>query len=296
MKRIIHLVFIIVLYTLPYPALSQQDTIIYTGVNGTLTTEDKADTRKEIHYQSTSRIEIITSKWMGKKWQITLEEQITREKENRYRIINKKDKKSDPVIRQYSRLEDGTYLFREYIGKSLIRSGRTMRMFPVILDGACEEYYKSGQLKSRSVYSHDELVGNQNWLENGETYIDTVFYSADVEPLLTGGDAKIQQHVLQTFKNTGLDFTSVSGRVVVGFVVMETGEIKGVRIMKSLSSQIDLIAIFAIQSLNGNWSPARLHGKPVRYFQLFPINFIVKESTFQYMEFNGSMIYYNTNW
>jgi hypothetical protein len=66
--------------------------------------------------------------------------------------------------------------------------------------------------------------------------------------------------------------------------------------MKSLGEQINKIAVFALQTLIGKWTPASLHGKPVRYFQLYPINFIVKESTFQYMEFNGSMIYYNTNW
>jgi hypothetical protein len=199
-------------------------------------------------------------------------------------------------MRYYDRQQDDTYLFREYSKKNLIREGKTLRLFPIILDGECVEYYESGKLKSRSVYARNELVSNLNWLENGDKYIDSVFYSVDEEPLLTGGDAKIQQHVLQAFRNTGLDFSSVSGSMLLGFVVMETGEMKGVRVLKSLGEQINKTAVFALQTLVGKWTPASLHGKPVRYFQLYPINFIVKESTFQYMEFNGSMIYYNTNW
>jgi protein TonB len=116
------------------------------------------------------------------------------------------------------------------------------------------------------------------------------------EPRLTGGNTRLHQHVLQAFRNSGLDLTSVNGPLIVGFVVTETGELKGVRIMKSLNPKLNGIAMMAINSLYGKWSPATLGGSPVRYFQLFPINFIVKEATFQYMEFNGAMIYYNTNW
>ena len=296
MRTIFRTVLIIVFLILYKPGNCQRDTIIYTGVNGRLVKEDSADTRREILNQASSKIEIITSRKQGKKWQVTQKELITTEKENIFRIVNENEKKSTPVMRYYDRQQDDTYLFREYSKKNLIREGKTLRLFPIILDGECVEYYDNGKLKSRSVYARNELVSNLNWLENGDKYIDSVFYSVDEEPLLTGGDAKIQQHVLQAFRNTGLDFSSVSGSMLLGFVVMETGEMKGVRVLKSLGEQINKTAVFALQTLVGKWTPASLHGKPVRYFQLYPINFIVKESTFQYMEFNGSMIYYNTNW
>jgi hypothetical protein len=296
MKAIIQSIFFIVFLIMTKPGICQRDTIIYTGVNGRLTSEDSADTRKEILYQASSKIEIISSRKQEKKWQVTQKELITIEKENIFRVVNENEKKSTPVVRHYDRRQDGSFLFREYSNKNLIREGKTLQLFPIILDGECVEYYENGKLKSRSVYARNELVSNLNWLENGDKYIDSVFYSVDEEPLLTGGDAKIRQHVLQAFRNTGLNFSSVSGSLILGFVVMESGEIKGVRVMKSMGDQINKIAVFALQTLIGKWTPASLHGKPVRYFQLYPINFIVRESTFQYMEFNGSMIYYNTNW
>jgi antitoxin component YwqK of YwqJK toxin-antitoxin module len=280
----------------PIAGNGQQDTVVFTGVNGKLTTEEKADTRKEIFYQGPSKLEIVTCRKMDRKWQVTQDELITKEKGNTFTITNKREKKGTTVVRQYERREDGSFYFREYNGKQLIREGRTLMMFPIILVGECREYYESGQLKSISQYANNELIGNLNWLENGDKYIDSVFYSVDEEPMLTGGNTRLHQHVLQAFRNSGLDLTSVNGTLIVGFVVTETGELKGVRIMKSLNTKLNGIAMMAINSLYGKWKPATLGGSPVRYFQLFPINFIVKEATFQYMEFNGSMIYYNTNW
>ena len=296
MKSNIRTVSFFVFLILAKPGICQCDTVIYTGINGRLTSEENADTRKTILYHASSKIEIITSRKQEKKWLVTQKEHITPEKENIFRIVNENEKKSTPVVRHYDKQQDGSYLFREYSNKNLIREGKTMQLFPIILDGECVEYYDNGKLKSRSVYASNELVSNLNWLENGDKYIDSVFYSVDEEPLLTGGDAKMRQHVLQAFRNTGLDFSSVSGSLILGFVVMESGEIKGVRVMKSMGEQINKIAVFALQTLIGKWTPASLQGKPVRYFQLYPINFILKESTFHYMEFNGAMIYYNTNW
>jgi hypothetical protein len=164
------------------------------------------------------------------------------------------------------------------------------------LNGEVTEYYDNGNLRSKSLYRNNELLTNENWLENGDRYIDSIFYSADEEPMLSGGNAKIHQHVRQVFNDTGLDFSSVSGNMLLGFVVMETGDIAGIRVIKGLSTQLNNIAVFALQTLDGKWKPARLNGKDVRYFQLFPINFIsAQENNFDYMEFDGTMIHYNKN-
>jgi hypothetical protein len=293
MKTLISSVFFLVLLTLAVISTAQHDTVVYTGINGRLTAEDKADTRKEINYHSPSRIEILTSKWSGKKWDGILNEKATKIGENSYRIQNKTEKKSKPLLWNYVKQPDGSFLFSEYKDKKLIRSGRTLLRFPLIFDGETVDYYENGQMKSRSEFRVDELISNRNWLENGENYIDSIFYSVDEEPTLAGGNVKLHQHVLQAFKNTGLDFSSVTGNLLLGFVVMENGEIRGIRVLKSLSPQINGIAVKAIQTLDGIWKPAKLNGKPVRYFQLFPINFINKAAVFDHMEFDGYLIYYD---
>jgi hypothetical protein len=295
MKNVVRSLITIMFLVMSKPGFCQRDTVIYTGVNGKLVGEEKADTRRNIIYRSSIRIDILTSRWSGKKWQEILHERITRARDNTFHIKNADVKKEILTIRSYDRQTDGSYLFSEYKGKNLIKTGRTLHQFPLILDGESVEYYENGQVKSRSFFRNNELISNQNWLEDGEKYIDSLFYSVDEEPMLLGGNLKIHQHVLQAFKDTGLDFSSVSGNLLLGFVVMETGEITGIRVLKSISSQINGIAVSALQTLDGIWKPAKLDGKPVRYFQLFPINFIRKEATFDYMEFSGKLIHFDKN-
>jgi hypothetical protein len=293
MKSLIFSVFLLVLLTLSGRSQGQRDTVVFTGVNGRLTAEDKADTRKEIISHSPSRFEIRTSQKSGEKWEPTLLETVKKTGDESYQLQFKAEKKKKVFTRQYKAQPDGAYLFSEYDGTRLTRSGRTLLRFPLLLDGETVDYYDNGQVKSRSVFRNNELVSNRNWLEDGSTYIDSVFYSVDEEPTLAGGNVKLHQHVLQAYKNTGLDFSSVAGNLLLGFVVMETGEIKGIRVLKSLSPQINGIAVSAIQTLDGIWKPAKLNGKPVRYFLLFPINFIRKAAVFDYMRFDGYLIYYD---
>jgi hypothetical protein len=293
MRSAVFSIFFLVLLTLAGRSLAQQDTVVYIGVNGRLTTEDKADTQKEILFRSPSRFEIRTSQKSGDKWEGTLLEMVKKTGRDTYHLQYKAEKKKKVLTRNYELQPDGAYLFSEYDGNRLMRSGRTLVRFPLILDGETVDYYENGQVKSRSVFRDNELVSNRNWLENGENYIDSIFFSVDEEPTLAGGNIKLHQHVLQAYKNTGLDFSSVTGNLLLGFVVMETGEIKGIRVLKSLSPQINGIAVSAIQTLDGIWKPARLNGKPVRYFQLFPINFIHKAAVFDYMRFDGYLIYFD---
>jgi hypothetical protein len=295
MKAFVHLSFIIVLLPLAMAAMGQRDTTVYIGINGKLTSEDKANDRKEVFCHSPSRIEIHTSKWSGKKWVVTLDERVSKVAPNSFSIRNMAEKKDKVFIRNFKVQPDGSYLFSEYKDDKLVRSGRTLRQFPLILDGESTEYYDNGQIKSRLLFKNNELVNDWNWLENGDTYIDSLFYSVDQEPTLFGGDVKLHQHVLQTFKDTGLDFSSVSGNLLLGFVVMESGEIAGIRVLKGLSPQIDGIAVKALQTLNGIWKPGKLNGRIIRYFQLFPINFIRKESLFTHVEFNGAIIIYDAD-
>ena len=56
---------------------------------------------------------------------------------------------------------------------------------PLLFEGEVTEFYSNGNKKSISVYKNNELVWNKNWLENGEKYIDNIFYSVDKDLLFT---------------------------------------------------------------------------------------------------------------
>lgn len=46
---------------------------------------------------------------------------------------------------------------------------------------------------------------------------------------------------------------------------------------------------------NGKWKPAVLDDRNVRFYQLFPINFICGKYDFDYLELKRSMLYWEVN-
>ncbi len=157
--------------------------------------------------------------------------------------------------RDYEKQANGSYKFSDYFNEKLMKTGYSLSKIPVILNAEVIEYYDNGNLKSKSIYKNNELLSNKNWLENGDKYIDSIFYSVDEEPTLFGGNAWIHQHVRKAFTDTGLDFSSVSGNMLLGFVVMETGDIAGIRVIKGLGSQLNGIAVSALRPLMANGNP-----------------------------------------
>ncbi len=288
LRYILFLLFI--LFTLG--ASAQRDTVVYIGINGRLVPEEHAIQRKEIDYRSARRIIITHSTKNDGRWLVQYRERIRKIGQNEYRIKGMRSASKASFIRNYEKTSDGNYNFSEFVGETLVRKGTSKMMFPLILHGEVTEYSLTGNIRSRSVFRNNELVSNENWLESGEKYIDNVFYSVDSEPLFSKGMGAMHGHVRQSLLDSGLDFASLSGNLIVGFVVMEDGTIDGIRILKGITPGVNAIAVNAIKSLEGNWTPAKLNGRVVRYFQVFPINFIHREYRFDAVEFTGSMLHW----
>ena len=64
----------------------------------------------------------------------------------------------------------------------------------------------------------------------------------------------------------------VEGKVITRFIVSETGEIKDVQVMKSLSPECDLEAVRAIRCMP-TWTPGKQNGKFVAIYYTLPITF-----------------------
>lgn len=281
------------IFSMNIMASGQNDTVIYIGVNGTLTGQEKGEMKMEVIHKSEKRAEIRTYRKSGLTWNKTCAELLIGRKDGSFLVRMKGMESVRTFDRVYEKQQDGRFMFSEYSDGKLFRTGISKLKFPLILDGDVVEYFDNGNLKSRSFFRNNELVSNRNWLENGEKYIDSLFYSVDEEPMLSGGNFILHKHIREELKASGFDISIVTGKILLGFVVMETGEMAGIRIMQGMGSQLNTIAVNAMKSLEGKWKPARLKGENVRYFQLFPISFISREISFQSLEFDGSRIHYD---
>lgn len=198
-------------------------------------------------------------------------------------------------MRQFEKQENGLYKFTDWFHERIKRVGYSKTKIPLIFEGEVTDFYSSGKIKSVSQYKNNELITNINWLPNGNPDVDDIFYSVSSRPLFEPGNEYLHKHILKTFNDLGINAEDVAGKLVVGFVVRTDGTIDGVRIIKGITGNVNAAAIYAFETLAGTWNPAKLNGKDVNYFQLFPINFITLQYDFDQLQMSGNMLYWVIN-
>lgn len=290
MKKLLFLFFF-----LPILVFSQNDTTLLFGVNGKIGEIETPKIRKVINFMSTQKLVVTTSIKKEHDWRELFSEKINVLDDSTFNIKIKSDEFSGRVIRKFEKQSNGTFLFTDWFNDRIKRTGVSTTKVPLIFDGEVTDFYANGRLKSVSQYKNNELVSNLNWLPNGDKDVDDIFYSVDSEPLFQDGIGRLHQHILKTFKDYKIDLDGVQGNLVIGFVVCTNGKIKGVRVMKGIASQINAVSVKAFQTSLGTWTPAKIDGNDVNYFQLFPINIMHQDYDFDSLEFKGEMLYWEIN-
>jgi hypothetical protein len=284
----------IIMLVIPLLISGQENNVIYFGTNGKLNPE-KNILKKEIEYRGKRRITVKTYALNEETEKLLFTERILQKDPLQYQIRIKGDGFSEEITRSFETLTNERFEFTDRKGTQLIRTGTTLSKLPLILQDTVTEYYPGGNRKSESVYLNNELVSNKNWSADGEKYIDNIFFSVEEEPQYKEGTASLHNHILKTFRNSKLDISQVEGKIVVGFVVMESGKIAGIKIERGLSQELNDVARRAVSSLMGEWHPAILNDSYVRYYQLFPINFIYRQYIFDALELRGGTLYWQIN-
>jgi hypothetical protein len=273
-------------------ANAQNDTTWYFGINGRAANDSLYEMKKVVNNVSKNKITIETYKFGQDKKLST--EIYTKDEENIYDVSIKEGKNfTASYTRKYKPVSDNLYEFTDIVNDVVKRTGTTHCQFPLFFEGTVTEYYKNGKKMSESVYSNNELVSNRNWKEEGEEVFDNVFYSVDKLPFFKKGNDALHKHILKTLKDSQVETAKVSGNMLVGFIVFENGSIGGFKVLKGVNSQLNGVVVQALKTLGGEWEPARLNGKTVRYFQQFPINFISQDKDLNYFEFDGSSIHWD---
>ena len=287
-----NLLILACIISMVFPANGQ--TVYYYGVNNKpLTDEENAVTMLRMKQSGDSRIELETLiKWRTE-WRRAYIEKIKIKTENEY-LVRKyaNGRQTDKYTRFYSPVPGGTFEFVEMDNDAVKRRGITTTRLPLNFEGEVTEFFKNEKIKSKSIYKDNQLVSNENWLENGEKYIDNIFYSADVPPSYDIEKDNLLAYVSDKFSQHKL--IDITGTILVGFVIMENGDLAGTRIVHSLQPDLDQIAVDAVQSFPGKWQPAVLNNENVRFFCTMPINFKTADEfvSFDQIDFTGGMLFY----
>jgi len=173
---------------------------------------------------------------------------------------------------------EGLFSFTQTKEGKLFRTGFTKSMIPLNLQGQVKEYYPNGNLKSESIYKNNELISNKNWNKDGSKYIDNIFYSVNKQPEYFAGNEAITQSIMKAYEDYKIDFFKITGKLVIGFVILEDGTTTGFRIEQGIHPGLDTLTMNSLEALNGKWTPALLNGEKVKFYKTFPVNLEVDES------------------
>lgn len=196
--------------------------------------------------------------------------------------------------RHFEKLDNNNYRFEEIRDGILVRSGQTRYKIPMYLEGLVTEYHENGQKKTEAYYRDNQLLWNHNWLADGKKYIDTIFYSVDTWPQYIEGDLAMKAYMNNYIISSRYYSKELSGTVLLGFVIMEDGELEGVHLVNNPMSEIAGVVKGALQSLPGSWKPAILNENFVRCYMTFPVNFMVRDDLqFENVQIIGNMMFYN---
>lgn len=287
MKAIFHVFFLILF---PFILLAEGDTIIVTGVNGRLHDSISNEQMLVVENRGSERIQVTFYTWIDGKWVKEKTERSTKLAPNRYRMVWGRGRNKTSLTREYRLLDSGYYEFVESIGQQVVRRGTTLLRFPILPHGVLLSYYPNGPLKSEEIFQNNEMVSNKNWLENGLPYVDDLFYSVDRYPAYSRGNEQINRQILAKLKENKVDFSAIAGTLELGFVIYENGKIGSFRVLKSIDPELEEMVVDAIRSLEGEWTPARLNDRPVRFFQRFPIHFNHYEMQVEFFDYHSGLV------
>ena len=102
---------------------------------------------------------------------------------------------------------------------------------------------------------------------------DDVYRSVDQMPQFPGGEAALMEYLRANiqYPNNAAQM-NIQGRVVVQFVVEKTGEVGEVKVVRSVSEELDKEAIRVCRTLP-KFIPGTINGKAVRVWYTLPVNF-----------------------
>jgi len=99
---------------------------------------------------------------------------------------------------------------------------------------------------------------------------------AEIMPEFEGGIKKLFQYLSDNTKYPKMaKDAGIQGTVYIQFTVGKTGEIKDVKILKSVNDLLDKEAIRVVKSMP-NWKPGKQSGRTVSVLYNLPITFVLK--------------------
>lgn len=100
-----------------------------------------------------------------------------------------------------------------------------------------------------------------------------IFGAAEEMPSFPGGEKALMQYIKDnTYYPKEMCEGAAQGRVMVGFVINEDGSISDVKVLRSLTPELDEVAVKIVKGMP-KWNPGKQNGKAVKTKYTVPVSF-----------------------
>lgn len=251
-------------------ANGQNDTIVYFSKNGETVTDIKDASNNEVLTKKSKTSYVLKSYYKSKKKWVELNKTtISSLTDSTFLVESPRGK----VIRTVKPMS-GHYFIRDYKDNKLINEGNCKLFFPLVKNGNWKEYsLVTRRLIIDGNYVNNKLISNKYWIE-GLGYINDVFSQVDSVPTYGDNYKELLQFITESlqYPNYARD-NNIKGKVIIRFVVMTDGSIKGVEIVEAPDPYLAAEALRVVNSIPSKWKPGTIGGRKVNTRMSIPINF-----------------------
>ena len=107
---------------------------------------------------------------------------------------------------------------------------------------------------------------------------EKIYKSVEQMPMFPGGEAGLLRYLQENIQYPPeAAKNNVQGRVILQFVVDKTGQVGEVKILRSVSEELDAEAVRVVKTLP-KFEPGRQDGKPVAVWYTLPVSFNIRSS------------------
>ncbi|MGI4762019.1 MAG: TonB family protein [Janthinobacterium lividum] len=143
--------------------------------------------------------------------------------------------------------------------------------------GELRTYYPSGQLRRREHYAKGQRLDGACYGPAGQPQAFTPYETLPVYSEGDGSLATVIQVASREFRYPVEALRAgLTGQVIAGFTVNETGDVTNIRIIKPLSTAVDAEALRAMQRIRSFTSPGQLDGEPTSMEFTVPFNLAIR--------------------
>ena len=107
---------------------------------------------------------------------------------------------------------------------------------------------------------------------------ETIYKSVEQMPMFPGGEIELIKYLSQNIQYPPeAAKNNVQGRVILQFVVDKTGQVGEVKVVRSVSEELDAEAVRVVKTLP-KFEPGRQDGQPVSVWYTLPVSFNIRSS------------------